>query len=47
VDHPEKDEQLGTVNTVVRQLGDESMETAHVPVVGVTEELQAIVKEMG
>jgi succinate dehydrogenase / fumarate reductase flavoprotein subunit len=47
VDHPEKDEQLGTVNTVVRQLDDESMETAHVPVVGVTEERLAIVKEMG
>ena len=47
VDHPEKDEQLGTVNTVVRQLDDESMETAHVPVVGVTEERMAIVKEMG
>jgi succinate dehydrogenase / fumarate reductase flavoprotein subunit len=47
VDHPEKDEQLGTVNTVVRRLDDDSMEIAHVPVVGVTEELQAIVKEMG
>ncbi|MDG1838107.1 MAG: fumarate reductase/succinate dehydrogenase flavoprotein subunit [Phycisphaerales bacterium] len=47
VDHPEKDEQLGTVNTVVRRLDDDSMEMAHVPVVGVTEERQAIVKEMG
>jgi succinate dehydrogenase / fumarate reductase flavoprotein subunit len=47
VDHPEKDEQLGTVNTVVRRLDDDSMEIAHVPVEGVTEELQAIVKEMG
>ena len=47
VDHPEKDEQLGTVNTVVRRLDDDSMEIAHVPVVGVTDELQAIVKEMG
>ena len=47
LDHPEKDEQLGTVNTVVRRLDDDSMEMAHVPVVGVTEERQAIVKEMG
>jgi succinate dehydrogenase / fumarate reductase flavoprotein subunit len=47
VDHPDKNEQLGTVNTVVRVSADGSMETDHVPVVGATPELQAIVTEMG
>jgi len=47
VDHPDKDEQLGTVNTIARVSACGSMETDHIPVVGATPELQAIVTEMG
>ncbi len=47
VDYPDKDQHFGNVNTVVWQAADGSMETSHIPVVGVTPELQAIVEEMG
>ncbi|MDP6479102.1 MAG: fumarate reductase/succinate dehydrogenase flavoprotein subunit [Phycisphaerales bacterium] len=47
VDCPDKDPQLGNVNTVVWQAADGSMETSHIPVVGATPELQAIIEEMG
>ena len=46
VDHPDKSADLGTVNTVVSQTDDGSIESRHVPVVGRTDDLQTIVQEM-
>jgi succinate dehydrogenase / fumarate reductase flavoprotein subunit len=47
VDHLDKDPDLGTVNTVVRQSDDGTIESRHVPVAGRTDELAKIVQEMG
>ena len=47
IDYMEKDEHLGTVNTVTRLSDDGSLTTEHVPVLGRTAELEALVKEMG
>jgi succinate dehydrogenase/fumarate reductase flavoprotein subunit len=47
IDHLDKDSELGKVNTVTRFALDGSVEAEHVPVVGRTDELHAIVKEMG
>ena len=47
IDYMEKDDQLGTVNTVTRLSADGSLATEHVPVIGRTTELEALVKEMG
>ncbi|MCH2134392.1 MAG: fumarate reductase/succinate dehydrogenase flavoprotein subunit [Phycisphaerales bacterium] len=47
IDHMDKDEQLGTVNTITRLSGDGSLSTEHVPVMGKTAELESLVKEMG
>jgi len=47
VDHPEKSDSLGEVNTVTRLDDQGTVVAEHVPVVGRTDELQSIVKEMG
>jgi succinate dehydrogenase / fumarate reductase flavoprotein subunit len=47
IDHLDKDTALGKVNTVTRFAPDGSVEAEHIPVVGHTDELQAIVTEMG
>jgi succinate dehydrogenase / fumarate reductase flavoprotein subunit len=47
IDFAEKDDQLGTLNTVNRLHRDGSVATEHVPVLGRTAELEALVKEMG
>lgn len=44
-DYPEKSEEGGTYNTVVRMTDDGSMEVDRVPVVSQSDELQAIIKE--
>ncbi len=46
-DYMEKDEHLGTVNTVTRLAKDGSLTTELVPVLGKTPELESLVKEMG
>ncbi len=47
IDYMEKDEHLGTVNTVTRLAKDGSLTTELVPVLGKTPELESLVKEMG
>jgi len=47
IDFMEKDQDLGMVNTVTGLASDGSVETRHVPVMGRTDELSSIVKEMG
>ncbi|MEE2907152.1 MAG: fumarate reductase/succinate dehydrogenase flavoprotein subunit [Planctomycetota bacterium] len=47
IDYMEKDEYLGTVNTVTRLAEDGSLVTELVPVLGKTPELESLVKEMG
>jgi succinate dehydrogenase/fumarate reductase flavoprotein subunit len=47
IDHLDKDPALGKVNTLVQLGADGSIEARHMPVVGRTDELQAIVTEMG
>ena len=47
VDHETKDESLGGVNTVSSLQEDGSISTSHLPVVGKTDALQAIIEEMG
>lgn len=47
IDHMDKDDHFGTVNTIARRAADGTIETEHVPVVGKTDELAGIVKEMG
>ena len=47
IDFMEKDQQLGTVNTLTSLGPDGSVATRHVPVTGKNDELQAIVEEMG
>jgi succinate dehydrogenase / fumarate reductase flavoprotein subunit len=47
LDHPDKDEQLGNVNTIISRSGDGSMSVEQRAVVGKTDELGQLVKEMG
>ena len=47
IDFMEKDPQLGTVNTLTTLDQDGSVSTRHVPVTGMTDDLESIVKEMG
>ncbi len=47
IDYMEKDEHLGTVNTVTRLAKDGSLTTELIPVLGKTPELESLVKEMG
>ena len=47
IDHDSKDDTLGGVNTLSQLQPDGSIGTQHVQVVGRTDELQAIIEEMG
>lgn len=47
IDHPDKDSELGNVNTIISRSGDGSMSVEHRPVAGKTDELEQLVKEMG
>ncbi len=47
IDHETKEDSLGGVNTISALGADGSISTSHVPVVGKTDALQAIIEEMG
>ena len=46
-DYPAKDEELGTVNSVVRRRDDGSMEVGFEPVPTLSDEQRGIIEEMG
>ncbi|MCH2137473.1 MAG: fumarate reductase/succinate dehydrogenase flavoprotein subunit [Phycisphaerales bacterium] len=47
IDHPDKDPELGKVNTIIGHSASGAIEARHEPVVGRTEALQEIIEEMG
>ena len=46
-DYPDKDRELGTLNSVVRRGADGRMEVTYEPVLAMTEEQRRIIEEMG